>query len=294
MTNKLPDISLFFKNIEKVSKLALYVAGLTYVLGFLVTSVHFSEYNVSSLNLIRPHYILAGFWLLLPIIVLVTIAGAIILAFGMQFVNLEKSRRSVIKIIWKFGIIIFMGLFGSIMFMGTLLGILAEGSPKLESWVVDSLGPYKYKAFAYIGALTLLTVLIYILFKKLTKDTEGSTITHGRAEVQEKAIHIFLPFLIALFLVTLFSYIGFFSVNIYPRIPSAIGGGKPILVTLYLKPDTTISQVGLNNKVTPSQHNIDVMLRLEQDKMYIISPKDNHEKTIKLSKDLVASVVMHK
>ena len=54
--------------VEQLSKIGIAGLSFTYALGFIAASLYFARYSVSSLSLIRVQYILAGIWLLLPIL----------------------------------------------------------------------------------------------------------------------------------------------------------------------------------------------------------------------------------
>ena len=55
------------QRLEQVSKVTLGATGLFYVLGLLVASLHLMRFGVFSLSLVRPHYVVAGIWPVLPL-----------------------------------------------------------------------------------------------------------------------------------------------------------------------------------------------------------------------------------
>ncbi len=63
---------------EKFENLPKYL-GMTivllYLLGFMVVTRHLSRYGVSSFTLLRVQYLVAGFWLLVPITVYLAVGA---------------------------------------------------------------------------------------------------------------------------------------------------------------------------------------------------------------------------
>jgi len=68
--------------LENLPRLALTVAGIMYVFGFLVVMVHLSQYGIAPLALVRVHYIVAGILSVTPVfIAYIIIAHGLLLFF---------------------------------------------------------------------------------------------------------------------------------------------------------------------------------------------------------------------
>jgi hypothetical protein len=73
--------------LELVSKMTLGLVGLSYALGLLVVNLHLYQYGVYSLNLLRLNYVIAGFWALVPVII------CTIVSFKVAWLLLYYSNR---------------------------------------------------------------------------------------------------------------------------------------------------------------------------------------------------------
>ena len=68
----------FKEVLETIGKLLLGAAGLCYVTGLIVVSLHLGRYGLNSLVLSQLHYVMAGIWALLPIVLALFLAAAVL------------------------------------------------------------------------------------------------------------------------------------------------------------------------------------------------------------------------
>src|SRR5207253_3041233 len=73
--------------LELASKAVVGFAGLCYILGLIVVTIHLRRYGLNSLTLSQLHYVTAGVWVLLPIV-----ASALFVIFGMFVIKSQEER----------------------------------------------------------------------------------------------------------------------------------------------------------------------------------------------------------
>src|ERR1700687_2555981 len=70
-------------SIADVGRIGIGIVGLLYVLGFLVVTFHLSQFGVAPVTWVRPQYLLAGIWCLLPVL---------LFAMGLAFAGLQFAE----------------------------------------------------------------------------------------------------------------------------------------------------------------------------------------------------------
>jgi hypothetical protein len=93
-------------NIEFLTKLAATFLGFVYLCGFLVVSIHLSEYGVYSIALLRGQYLAAGIMSLSPLCLTYFIAAVFHTSFvGFPFGPFPTSGwlrvKKIVYLIWK-------------------------------------------------------------------------------------------------------------------------------------------------------------------------------------------------
>ena len=106
--------------LELVGKITIGLAGFCYVIGLIVVTVHLRAYGLNSLDLPQLHYVMAGVWAMLPILLTVLLIVLAIYFYQVQTDTTESVTR------WK-GIgnvlsIVFVLLFVFYAVMGGLEG----------------------------------------------------------------------------------------------------------------------------------------------------------------------------
>jgi hypothetical protein len=94
MTTNRFDITIAKDFLEVGGKLALGVLALCYALGLLVINLYYSRYGVYSLSLFRLNYVIAGVWVVTPVLVMfLALLGLFTIAFFAK-----PTRRLIMKL----------------------------------------------------------------------------------------------------------------------------------------------------------------------------------------------------
>jgi len=213
--------------LDVFGKLIFGLAGLCYVLGVVVVTIHLRQYGVNSLDLSQLHYVTAGVWVVLPIACITTfIIFAIFLAASQTDEN-QRSRSWSDRIYTAFSavsVLIFI-----ILFFWPKIGI--EFSWKSVVWI------------PIIGSFA--TLMIFVGGLSLRKLTRTTTVKGA------------LPFIVTPILgLGLFAaYVLLFAQYTYPSIPWATGGGRASSVRLFITPESMPYLQGLKVALATKQQN---------------------------------------
>lgn len=220
----------FFKNLNLLSKLFFSISGVIYALGFLVVSIYLSQFQVSPLNLIRYEYLLAGFWLTIPLIVALYCCSLLSTAFYDRLVDQrerEKVEWGFLKWAWNISFALFL-IYGWILITTSTL-----------SWSI----PHIYQEF---NKLNFLDILILVVLSFALGFTGTMSVLFWKfiefsIKKENLGTIIWATFTTFAFILGMIIYIGYFSLNLYPKIPSVLGGGGPKEVRFTLSNSSTES-----------------------------------------------------
>jgi hypothetical protein len=263
------------RRLEQASKLTLGATAVFYVLGLVVASLHLMRFGVFSLSLVRPHYVVAGIWPLLPLAFLAALVSWTIMAYQED----ERPRRAdAPQRRWWHG-----ALYLNALVMPALAWLAVNAMAINYVVTSDGVTPWSFRQILW-GALGVLgfSLLLVLL----------SAATWTGAHGPRVALRIVRGVAFgSLLLLCLLGYLRFFVDHIYPVIPSRIGGGKPMPVTVVLKASDNVAALGL----TPRPGNPRALrceLVLDGDKTYVFRTLDEPRRTLELSKDLVAAMII--
>jgi hypothetical protein len=209
--------------LEIGGKALIGVAGLCYVLGLIVVTIHLRRYGLNSLSLSQLHYVTAGVWVLLPIFALVLF---ITLAFYVGYSSWEdwraKSRlRQLANIVWFLASLFILYYVIASYFAG-YLGILLGWT----NWLFIPL-------LGVLASFCLAATVVMLI--------------NDAAQPQERSIMITMASGVStIFLVC--CYVVLFAANTYRDVPWATGGGMPSTVHLTVESDTKpyLENVGIS------------------------------------------------
>ena len=244
-------------SLEVTGKMLAGFAGLCYVTGLLVVTVHLSELGLNSLVLSQLHYVMAGVWALLPIILgmFLTIVATYYAAEEIQKTRPDQEQeapqsdsvleggpspapkrpkisawvsiKTMTHLLSKRNRQIAATVFGSVFGIGFLLWLLSRwvGIQPRAWWILA------LPIGALVGWLSLAEVY------SLTRIT-GSTPIMKVGEIMITAFVCLLLF---------FGYVVLFARKCYTDIPWSTGGGKPSQVRLVIEPEfgSYLASVGI-------------------------------------------------
>src|SRR5262245_3687180 len=203
--------------LDLFGKLIFGFAGLCYVLGVIVVTLHLRQYGVNSLDLSQLHYVTAGVWVMLPIAFITTFT------IFTAFLAVPQTDKAQISMGWTGRI--YMAFFTVLVLFITVRFFWRETGIE-----------FTWKSTVLIPLLGMGTTLIILggaySLRRLTRNTP---------------IRKALPLLgvTALGVGGFAVYVRFFAQYTYPSIPWATGGGRASQVRLFLTPESLPYAQGL-------------------------------------------------
>jgi uncharacterized membrane protein YwzB len=272
------NITSLAKRIEGYFKAILSFGGVIYATGFLVVSVHLSRYDISPFGVIRIQYILAGAWLILPLVLTLCIAFWVLAYAYHLFKKSTEQRRSRWRLVWvpvKI-LIIVLGVYGICSFF---LNLLCSSAPVLA-------GKFQHVRFGDFLKLGGFCLGIF-LFSTITW-AFLSDIRTKKGEISYRDLFAGISY-VAITSLVFAGYMGFFAINLYPSIPADLGGGSSIEMRVMLKKND--QNVHINKLLGITDDTVlspSLKLLLVTDKSYFIADPNVDRISIELPKDMVS------
>jgi hypothetical protein len=261
-----PQLSNEISLIESLSKLFAVTLGLLYLLGFLVVASNLSQYGVSSFSVLQLQYLIAGIWVL----------GPPVLHASIMEVKDRFEKRAVPETPGKFNWrrFAFSSLFSGIplaLFIGLLTAI--PGVLVNMTWGVGIRFLLFYAAMMNFAGLFWMS-----RHAENNKETWWMNRSHAA------------PFYFASLVMTVMSYAVWFSVRIYPLIPFSLGGGRPITI-VFIEGEKKMPDA-IERSAPSTKRSIPYKLLLSTDKSYVVVSPSPKERSIEISRDSVAGIVV--
>jgi hypothetical protein len=252
--------------IESLSKLLAVSLGVLYLLGFLVVASYLSRYGVSSFSVLQLQYLVAGIWVLGP--------PTILTALSLTTRMFEERAAPEVpgKFNWRrFAI---SSLFTGIPFV--LFIVLLAAIPNVFESITWGMN---IRLYLFYWAMINCAQFFWISRQAETK-RETWWINRSHAA----------PFYLAFLFMIVMSYAVWFSVRIYPLIPFSLGGGRPLTVAFIegekRMPDEIV-------RTSPSsKRSIPYKLLLSTDRCYVVVSPSPKERSLEISRDSVAGMVV--
>jgi uncharacterized membrane protein len=260
--------------LEVFGKIVIGLVGLCYVLGLIVVTLHLRRYALNSLDLPQLHYVMAGVWAMMPILLTLLLVVFILYVYEVSAVELRldptKAEKKVTEKITDWlspaasFILLFYIAFG---FFGSRFGL----SFTWKSWVfIPLLGT----------AAALFITAPAFLFTRWEEFGQRSAIFLNLGAL---AIGILLGLL----------YLVVFTSNTYETIPWSTGGGRPSRVQLVIdsaaRPYT--AQVGINLPgMGDKTESLDLLLTTEKE--YVVL--NAYGAAVSIPSDSVKAVIYEK
>ncbi len=274
-------------SVASIGQLLTIVAVSGYVLGLLVVNMYLFKIGVSDFSILRPRFVLTGFLATLPLLLLINIIVAIVIAVlgFVEFLRSNGSRKDkrVSVLFWL-----------STVSTACIIVIVAAG---IWRWVTVSGIDFRSDLIAaidwrsidsllWILFLTPIVVTTYVLTNR-----EASTRNHH----QRAWLHA-IGYLYGLLLVLGFVgfwYIDFFTSTFYPIVPEQFGGGrsKEVLIVLSSESNALGTTLGFGEtKQELISRNVDLLWETEQ--MYVVRDRSIPDSTaIQIDRDAVSAIV---
>lgn len=238
-----------------------FVLGLLYFFGLIVNLIYFAQYGISTISLLKLQYILAGFWALFPILLVLFIFS--------WFTYISRTYN-------KNTIVYFVVLLGPIFLILILIIYLFLIHP--PSYTVNS---YTKNGIADTIFLGILISSIIFIPTEMIKSYEVLKKYKSIEIIAVQSLSIFILFV---------GYLGSFSYTLYENIPIGYGGGKPEIIQFIIKDEKDKTSLPIE-LASSSNKSIPYKLLLETDKTYVILPNNSQTKSIELNRDLFAGII---
>jgi hypothetical protein len=252
--------------VESLSKLFAASLGSLYLIGFLVVASHLSQYGVSSFTVLQLQYLIAGIWAL----------GPIILHASIGEVERRFSERAAPEVKGKFNWRRFIvSLFSKGFVSGAFLGLLAR-IPNVADNLTWGVGI----------RIVLFYVTIWVIAQRFW---DSRRVVADKETWWTNRSHAAPYYLTALFVLVL-CYAVWFSVRIYPLIPFSLGGGEPLTVAFFEGEKKMPDEI--QKPVPSAKRSVPYKLLLATDKYYVVVSPSDKERSLEISRDSVAGVVV--
>jgi hypothetical protein len=267
--------------IELIGKFAIGFVAICYVVGLLVVNLYLSRYGVYSLSLFRLNYIMAGAWLLAPILLgTLFILGLFAIAYSFRLLRPFIDKRLNIPYHGEFHKPIDLGNILFFIFMYGVLGLMIGGNIKHFGigFSGEWLGLMMWAVFVVIP-------ILWIRYKKYKADSPSRFITYFAVLLYCSLSWIFCILI--------------FSRNLYGNIPPYIGGGGTKDVQLLLKLEDKDKQffqsAGLQFEGDSNQtQTLQLLFTNDNEYVFLVNADQSSESkisTLSIKKDLIQAVL---
>jgi hypothetical protein len=250
--------------IESLSNVFAIALGILYLLGFLVVASYLSRYGVSSFSVLQLQYLLAGIWLLGPPIVFSTLTNA----------SRRFDAHVVPEVPGKFNWQRFIFSITVTGFPTGILVVLLNMANFLPSMTWQIFGQF----FLFSIFITNLAQLIWMC-RRTPQAEEKWWVNRSHAG----------PFYLAALSMLVLLFAVWFAGRIYPQIPASLGGGRPLTVIFFegeKKMPDEIQRDGATKRSIPYK------LVLSTDKYYVVLLPSGKERSMEVSRDSVAGIIV--
>jgi hypothetical protein len=280
------------------------MVGLLYVLGFLVVTFHLSQFGVAPVTWLRPQYLLAGIWCLLPNLLFTAALAFAALQFTEPWIRgsmvvPRKTRigRHIFGAIQGLG-----GLFGAFAFISIavmkVLGLPTDYGH--HRWGLSDVITLKLAALSFATAVC--AVIAISAFSTLSAGgvPVEPMITSPESWKRQMSVSLRFDRSVALGSVgTLFAfgslafilfYVHSFSVSVYSAIPSTLGGGRPQRVVFLI--DSTVQRTAPLVVDDSGSRSVPYNLLLITDSSYVVESPAKGELAIEFKQDSVRGMIV--
>ena len=215
--------------LETIGKVAIGIFVLSYVLGIFVVNIYLSQFGVHSLSLFRLHYVTAGAWAFVIVLLpSAALAGAVLILMGswsgywaaMDEDDFDEEEKEEVKPnslepTWRDYFDFFSVIIIGFIIVGMAIAIISG------PYILELHGAVRSGVmFTLMGLMGILSAFVRTGWHSNTKMRVGRSIL--------ASIAIVLAFIY---------YLSLFSVHVYGTIPAHVGGGKPVKAELHIDPE---------------------------------------------------------
>lgn len=201
----------FLKRLEQAGKVTAAGAAIIYILGLVVVTLHLGRYGASGLGLLHEQYVVAGLWVLVPPLVAALLMSAAFVAAMTESQPDEKSRfpRWLNALFAVLGVVV-----GYPVIAGYFLSFVSGVSVGIST-----------ADLVWIGATATFFAVIATAFLAGGVSLLSSQANHYRVMGLGLVVFSIFPIL---------GYVGYFTKDVYPKIPASLGGGQSERIRILL------------------------------------------------------------
>jgi hypothetical protein len=252
--------------IESLTKVFAAALGILYLLGFLVVASHLSRFGVSSFSVLQLQYLIAGFWVLGPPAVHAS------LVYASRKFDERAAPATPGKFNWR-------GFAFSLLLTGVptlIFFVLLFSIPNVIENVTWGIGVRVY--LFYIAVVNL----AWMFWTAWRTPAEKETWLMSRSHAA--------PFYLTALSMIVLGYAVWFSVRIYPLIPFSLGGGRPLTIVFIEGEKKMPDEI---EKAGPSaKRSVPYKLLLSTDRYYVVVSPSPKERSMEVSRDSVAGMIV--
>ncbi len=275
---------------ESLSRTSAFIFVFVYLCGFIVVTCHLARYGISFIALLKAQYIVAGFWVLSPFLLVYFVFASIGWALSIEHKWRDRGPPPTKRfrfLLWR---ILLSKISPLTIFLCATLLILVQLIP---AWIGLGYDPeyIEHHLTRVVVFLGFLIVIVWAITQVVSASVEaragvGSSDWESR-HFLEATFHASLAFLVFL------AYVLLFARRIYPLIPYTLGGGKPLNVTFLLKSESSQETPFLRPDAS-GKRSVPYRMLLATDKTFVVVSPDEKERCLEFNRDAVMGVVVLK
>ena len=246
---------------EGFIKIGVFLGAVVYGVGYIVVTLHLSEYGVSTFELLRVQYVMAGFWFFFPITLSILVAAVV------YWIRTHIPKQES-ELGWAHYTITTMALVITTTATAFPLKTLA-----LQLGVMATLG-YLYPS--------LLIIILALMFLAVLRKFRSRPET-GPSVLRRTVLWVLLFGLGMTFLSK-------YAKEDYPLIPRSLGGGRPVRVKVVQKAQVDLSSYLFSGE-EPNVQEVSCRLLFETSSQLILLPFDSNNTAVGIDKSQIGAVI---
>jgi uncharacterized membrane protein len=293
------DLTTLKEAFELTAKAAAALFGILYVCGLVVSALFLFPYGVYGLDLIRVHYVLAGLWILLPLLVIFLIVAMAIALFDALGV-FEKEREEKTsgtardrKIrFWRYAWRVILASVCIILCLYVVwLAVKTLSRPLgAESIAQEAVTAAFWMILRWLGGVIAILLLPFVW--GLPPDVIERLI-----ESISRRASVGMAFVGGFALLTGALYLIDFSQSVYSKLPMTLGGGRPVIARALIKPEAAAILELLKNGHTNTIQSgatliVQIDLLLETSRGYFVRVSEHPPKAALIPREVVQGVIL--
>lgn len=272
-----------FLDVDTATKLIVCFTILFYIVGFITTNLYLQQFSFSDFSLLKPRFILTGSLVVASLILnflLISVGYSLFPHYSIKFLFKGNKKFSELGNIFNALLLIVVPLIACFVFVSK------SNANRLSFPNLLSSSLYLYGINLILGLISVIPFLSTVIPRR-------KLFLPGRkpANLNLRDNYTNLGFLLILYIICGYVYLGLFTQVIYPKIPEQFGGGEPRQVRILFAKEQadTIKQNGIptcNSDKLKSNWSKPVSLLFEGSEHYLLR-LDNTRPPIQLRKTTV-------